>query len=351
MHSSPWTNTGTQTLSDQLWEEDGTDATQPYLCRKRQTSIHSRRWGIVLAGGDGSRLQSLTRIVSGDDRPKQFCQLFGNGTLLRQARKRVARSIRPEQTVFALTRSHECYYRHELEDTSSPRLVQPYNRGTAPPILYSLLYIAQEDPDAIIAILPCDHYYSNENAFTIALNSAFETAETKRDFAVLLGARPTIPEVEFGWIEVGENIDNALFQVRGFHEKPSLQVAEYLLRKGALWNTFVMVGHIQTLLQMAWGTVPDLLDSLQTTMTGSLRDGEIRISDLQYAAIAPTDFSRRVLTFSPELLLTYRLDNLDWHDLGHPDRVVSLWLSKTSNIPVWVRHWRAGDTLEDLAAS
>ena len=32
---------------------------------------------VILVGGDGARLRSLTRLVSGDDRRKQFCSLMG----------------------------------------------------------------------------------------------------------------------------------------------------------------------------------------------------------------------------------------------------------------------------------
>ena len=37
---------------------------------------------IILAGGEGRRLLSLTRQLSGDDRPKQFCAVLGDETLL-----------------------------------------------------------------------------------------------------------------------------------------------------------------------------------------------------------------------------------------------------------------------------
>ena len=72
---------------------------------------------IILAGGDGARLRSLTRAIAGDDRPKQFCPVVGDGTLLDQTCRRVA-----------------------LADCAPDAIVtQPANRGTAPAIFYALL--------------------------------------------------------------------------------------------------------------------------------------------------------------------------------------------------------------------
>ena len=135
-----------------------------------------RRWGILLAGGDGTRLKKLTRIVSGDDRPKQFCSLFGDESLLDLTRKRAERAIYPEQILVQLTASHRAFYVEEPGVRASQRIVQPTNRGTAPPILYSLLSIEQINDDAIVAVLPSDHYFSDERGFSTVLESAFETA-------------------------------------------------------------------------------------------------------------------------------------------------------------------------------
>jgi mannose-1-phosphate guanylyltransferase len=73
---------------------------------------------------------------------------------------------------------------------------------------------------------------------------------------VLLGAQPKAPEVEYGWIEVGHALGGhpGLFRVAGFKEKPPLAIAEHLLRSGSLWNTFVMVGHVNAFL--AFASVP-----------------------------------------------------------------------------------------------
>jgi len=162
-----------------------------------------RRWGVLLAGGDGTRLKNLTRIVSGDDRPKQFCSLFGDDSLLDLARKRAERTIYPEQILVQLTASHRAFYVEEPGVRASQRIVQPTNRGTAPPILYSLLSIEQIDDDAIVAVLPSDQYFSDERGFSTVLESAFETAAQYPWSVILLGASPQGPEVEYGWIETG----------------------------------------------------------------------------------------------------------------------------------------------------
>jgi mannose-1-phosphate guanylyltransferase len=112
--------------------------------------------------------------------------------------------------------------------------------------------IAQADPDAIVSILPSDHYYSCESAFTAALESAMDIAEQQAESVVLLGAQPTRPEVEYGWIEIGESLRgySGLFHVEGFQEKPPLDRARALLRSGSLWNTFVMVGRLSAFREM-----------------------------------------------------------------------------------------------------
>jgi cytochrome c551/c552 len=81
----------------------------------------SNRWGVILAGGDGKRLLPLTRTITGDDRPKQFCALTGGETLLKQTRRRVGRMILGQQTLLVMTRTHERYYADQV--TGVTRLV------------------------------------------------------------------------------------------------------------------------------------------------------------------------------------------------------------------------------------
>jgi mannose-1-phosphate guanylyltransferase len=303
----------------------------------------ARRWGIVLAGGDGVRLQGLTRLICGDNRPKQFCPLLGECTLLDQTRRRAERSIDPRQILYSVTKAHQDYYARDLAHQRSLTVVQPSNRGTAPAILSTLLRVLEIAPEAVVAILPCDHYYAPEEAFTAALEAAFSAAEKHVGSVVLLGAEPKAPEAEYGWIELGRAMGASrarLHRVERFIEKPSLAHAARLFRTGSLWNTFVMVGRARAFLELGREFVPELVTSLGTSGFFRMR-GEVQIEDWVYDRIAPADFSRQVLSPGVMRLAAMKLDGVEWSDLGDPERLICNLAGNSSELPAWAHRWRS----------
>lgn len=317
----------------------------PVRPHERALAELGKRWGVMLAGGDGTRLQRLTRLICGDDRPKQFCPLMGSDTLLEQTRKRAERSIAAERILVPLTANHRAFYLQETGIRPSQRIVQPANKGTALPILYSLLSIEQNDKDAMVAILPCDHHYSHETAFTTALESAFDSAARHPDSVVLLGATPQAPEVEYGWIELGPSLfddrqlpaaGGAPFQVRRFCEKPSIEVARELMRRGSLWNTFVMVGHVRGFLHMVTEALRGVVAELRASPLWG--GAEVQIPDSLYERLRPVDFSREVLSVQASRLAAQRMGGTGWSDLGHPERVMAV-LREACVEPPWMKEW------------
>jgi mannose-1-phosphate guanylyltransferase len=319
---------------------------------------HRYRWGVILAGGDGVRLRPLTRFISGDDRPKQFCRLFGARTLLDQTRSRIKSSISRERTLVVLTGSHERFYTEELSDIARNRMiVQPENRGTLPAILCALLRIVQLDEDASVAFFPSDHHYADEKKLIAGIESAFAIAHTDPDAVILFGASARHAEVAYGWIEPevssGDALnddalndsDNPLPRVRRFWEKPSESDARMLLERGCLWNTFVMVGRARAFLAMIQSAAPGLYDLFASLPLRTHSETAAQALAAVYARIAPADFSKQVLSAQPDKLTVLPLGDVGWSDLGDPQRVVST-LSRHGTESPWIAPWH-----RSLAAS
>jgi mannose-1-phosphate guanylyltransferase len=284
----------------------------------------------------------LTKLICGDERPKQFCPLFNESTLLAQTLRRAELSIPQDKLMVSLTSDHSGWYSQEAGLRQFQRVVQPMNKGTAPPILHGLLSLAQLDAQALVAILPCDHHYSNERSFASALECAFETAEERRDSVVLLGVQPDYPEVEYGWIQLGAPLGpegSQLFRVREFREKPVIDVARRLFEEGSVWNTFVMVGHVRAFLEMVRGIVPDLMGMLRSA---SMWAGEETfIEDSLYRRVPSVSFSQRVLSADTSKLVALRLNDVGWSDLGDPGRAVMA-VRESGREPAWILKGKLG---------
>ncbi|HEX7362509.1 MAG TPA: sugar phosphate nucleotidyltransferase [Bryobacteraceae bacterium] len=301
---------------------------------------HSHRWGIILAGGDGTRLRPLTQTISGDARPKQFCPLLGGKTLLAQTRLRIASAIDARRTLFVLTKKHEPFYTEELADVSPARMiVQPSNRGTLPAILWSLLRIAQLDETASVAFFPSDHYYTREQKFIRGVRAAFQCAGASAGQVILLGAAAVRPEAEYGWIE--PDLGNTAFRsglapIKRFWEKPSPETAQLLLNRGCLWNTFVMIGRAAAFLNMIEAAAPETYRMLESAMRIQDPASQADAMRAAYDAMPVGDFSKQVLSSSTSQLAVKRLGDIGWSDLGDPRRLVTALFESGIENP-WVK--------------
>jgi mannose-1-phosphate guanylyltransferase len=122
---------------------DGTGAriahSVPYERAMKVYPKNQNRYGVILAGGNGTRLLEMTRRISGEATPKQFCPVIGNSSLLEQTHLRVSLLVGESRILTVLNREHERNYRNLVNGVLLENLlIQPANRGTAPAILYAL---------------------------------------------------------------------------------------------------------------------------------------------------------------------------------------------------------------------
>jgi len=289
--------------------------------------VEPHLWGVALSGGEGVRLWALARRIWGDERPKQYVPVFGDRTLLRQTLDRVALRIRPFQTAVVTLRSHSRFFGEQWAGPEPPRvLIQPTDRGTAAGILFPIHWIARQDPDAIVAVFPSDHFVSEPATFMafVARIAAWVHEHPAR--LVLLGAHPTSPEVEYGWIELGRPLDSGdgrqMWEVRRFWEKPAAERARLCLAAGCLWNTLVVVGTATTFLRTAREAVPEVCEPMARAVPFFESDAEAWAQ--AFALIPRADFPRAILEPCPPSLAVAAVPRLTWSDLGSPRRVFEI---------------------------
>ena len=282
-------------------------------------------YALVLAGGDGTRLRSLTRVIAGDDRPKQFCALLGHETLLERTRRRLARAVAPARTLMVLTRAHERFYAPLVAGMPAHcAVIQPRARGTAPAILYGLLRVAALAPAATVVITPSDHYVADDEAFMAHVRTAVSAVARRPDLVVLLGVQPDRPEPDYGWIARGVAIPGLpLARVAGFREKPTADVARTLANEGWLWNSFVIVGAVPALLGMIRREAPALAAAFAAVVRALGTAIESAIVRTVYGGIAACSFSDDVLARRPANLAVLEVTGVRWSDWGAPDRVLA----------------------------
>ena len=306
------------------------------------TSSRRRRWGVILAGGNGERLRPLTRVVTGDDRPKQFCPLLEHGqTLLDITRKRIRWAIAPARTVFVVTRQHEAFYSPELSDVYASRIVaQPINRGTLAAVLASLAVIRRHSKDATVAFFPSDHYYSRERSFLRGVQTALAAAESFRDAVILVGAKALSPEPAYGYIQpAGELRAPGSGKLRGvgrFWEKPSAALAQALLQQGCLWNTFVMAGRVEAFLNLVSSAAPEISRAFEPLLSPA-EPFERSLHEI-YDRVPDGDFSRLVLSSDLERVAVLDVGDIGWSDLGDPHRLIAT-LSEHGIPSPWRQLW------------
>jgi mannose-1-phosphate guanylyltransferase len=225
-----------------------------------------------------------------------------------------------------LTRAHEPFYADQVAGMpSSSVLIQPSNRGTAPAILYSLMRLREMDTKGVVAFFPSDHHFSDDEAFVHQIDTAYSIASLRPELVILLGITPETPEVEYGRIEPGAPLGNlAPNSACHFWEKPHKTLASSLMERGCLWNSFVMIGHVNAFMNLVRHTLPELIksfDSIRQALFTTAEPSAVR--DL-YSTIRAASFSEDVLSVQSDHLAVLRGTGLGWSDLGEPSRVLSI---------------------------
>ena len=206
---------------------------------------------VIMAGGVGSRFWPFSR----NEKPKQFLDFFGTGRSLLQMTIDRFRPIVPIENILIVT---NIIYRDQVLEQipdlqSSQVLCEPARRNTAPCIAYAMARIKamtakKGQNNANIVVAASDHLILQEEKFREVICNCFSFIE-QHDALVTLGMKPTRPETGYGYIQMGEQVDeNGMYKVHAFTEKPNLEVAKIFVESGDfLWNSGIFIWNLHSI--------------------------------------------------------------------------------------------------------
>ncbi len=213
-------------------------------------------YALIMAGGSGTRFWPASRKAL----PKQFLKLWGKETLIEETCSRI-RKLVPKDRLEVFTQASKAdWVAKHLKISKSQVVGEPMGRNTAPCAVWAALRLLKKDPDAVIAILPSDHFIGKPKQFEKALQAAYSVAQ-KTGQPVTLGIQPDSPHTGYGYLELQSKKANQsglpVYQLKQFHEKPDAKKAVAYLRSGKfLWNAGIFVWRADELVKCAEKYLP-----------------------------------------------------------------------------------------------
>ncbi len=261
---------------------------------------------IILSGGSGTRLWPLSR----PDMPKQFLNLISKQSGFEDAIARCTHGELFGSPQVICAHNHRPIVRDLLGETPATIIMEPQARDTAAAICIAALSTPK---DALLLIMPSDHYIPNIDAFQSVVVSGADLAA--KGHIVLFGVNPTRLETGYGYIKRGAEILNA-YEISSFHEKPNLETAKsYIRSSNYFWNSGIFLAHSEALLKEFAVYAPDLLQTCQNAWDKRNADGQDLLLDYNaYNAIKAQSFDYEIMEKTQKSAVLPA--NFLWDDCG-----------------------------------
>jgi mannose-1-phosphate guanylyltransferase len=280
-----------------------------------------RQCAVILAGGRGTRFWPRSRKRT----PKQLLDIVSGKSMLRETTDRLAPLFRANQLWVVTNDEQAAAARRELPRVPRRQiLVEPVGRNTAAAIGLAAIHLAKENGDALMAVLPADHYIRDARSYRRIVRAAMALASRPGNL-VVLGIPPSRPDTGFGYIERGERAAGGAgtraYTVKRFTEKPKLAPARKYLASGKyFWNAGMFFWRVSTFLECLRRFLPQTwraLGELQQSIGSSAYSRELaRIYPLlenisvDYAVMEPASHGRAA---EPVFVLPAEVG---WTDIG-----------------------------------
>jgi mannose-1-phosphate guanylyltransferase len=291
---------------------------------------------VILAGGRGTRFWPRSRTRT----PKQLLNIVGKNTMLEQTVARL-RPLIPAERIWTVTNAEQAAaVRKQLPVGGRKRvLTEPIGRNTAAAIGLAAIHVRHAaGGDALMAVLPADHYIEQAAKYREIVSAALDVARQPGRM-VVLGIPPKGPETGFGYVErMGDSIGTKgfpVFAVRRFTEKPELKLAqEYVASGNYHWNAGMFFWRVSTFLENLKQFLPKThaaLEKLSASIGTRSYERKLRAIypkleniSVDYAVLEPATRAEG----APRVFV---IAEVGWSDIGSWGAVHGLLLDKNSS--------------------
>jgi len=263
---------------------------------------------VILSGGVGKRLWP----VSSQNNPKQLHKLFNDKTLLQNTYNRVLKGFDRDNIFVVTNKNLVDSIKDQLDIDDKNILTEPQSKSTAIAIGLAAAKIKSIDPEANLVIINSDHFIKDEEQYIDLLRRGEAYLDGKyNDKFILAGIRPSYPETGYGYIEVGQKLENNLFLVDSFKEKPDLATAKEYINDGFLWNSALFFFKASNLLDWYAQYLPQLHQALLAIASDFSPD----IIAKEYKHLEDISIDVGLLEKMDDILVMP--SDISWADIGH----------------------------------
>lgn len=273
---------------------------------------------VIMAGGSGSRLWPLSRVLY----PKQFLCLKGELTMLQTTINRL-NGMQCESPVVICNEQHRFIVAEQLRQLNKLTeniVLEPAGRNTAPAIALAALAALRNQPDSdpLMLILAADHVIQNEEAFREAVHNALTYAEAGK--LVTFGIVPDQPETGYGYIRRGKVVNadaiNPAFSVSQFVEKPDMATAYGYVASGEYyWNSGMFLFRAGRYLEELAKFRPDILNACEKAMANIDPDLDfVRVDETAFLACPDESIDYAVMENTADAVVVPM--DAGWSDVG-----------------------------------
>ncbi|MBK6277806.1 MAG: mannose-1-phosphate guanylyltransferase/mannose-6-phosphate isomerase [Gammaproteobacteria bacterium] len=269
---------------------------------------------VLLSGGVGSRLWPVSRELY----PKQFLPLADEKlSLFQQTLERLGGMPALGEPVVVCNEEHRFLVAQQLRDMGhggASIILEPIGRNTAPAIALAAIDALRQTEDAVLLVLPADHVIRD----CAALQRAAQTGMTLAGAGhlVTFGIVPHAPETGYGYIRRGAALDDQVYAVSHFAEKPDLETANAYVASGEyFWNSGMFLFRADRYLEELDKHAPQMLAACRKAYEQASDDLDfIRVHKESFTA-CPSDSIDYAVMERTDRAAMVPLD-CGWNDVG-----------------------------------